>query len=682
MSKATLSIWLVMATLLAGADGPRHSPQDASIPNRALAFGDSITDGGYSTDPYPSQLEEGLDLRVAPWEVINAGLPGEATYGGSERITGEVSTYLPQYVLILEGTNDVTREKLPSDVYNNLVTMIDNARVTAGVSGVQVMLATIIPRLDYLNDATAAMNEQAVIPAAQARGVPLCDLWTAFISRPYWPALYLDDVHPNTAGLTFIASTFYGCLLDAYPEIAEETTPPEAWMESVPASTECGQSILATWQGTDNLSWVTTYDLQTQIGSNEWQDWLQKTPLTRGLFTPLGARYGQAVGFRVRGRDLVGNLGEYSTPAYSLIADSVAPYEVHVEPLPELLLAPFTVRWWGQDACADLTTYEVQYTVGSTGTWLEWLPATPDTAGSFDPAPPQFGQTYSFRMRAQDQAGNLSAWSEPGEAFTILCAGLGGRVQNLRGQPVVGAQVEVNPIAQRVAALPLGRFVAYLASTGSYDLSVGRPDLYGPLPAMQGVVVDDDILDLQFVLPALDEAVIDGGFEASTAAVLRASGVLEAWELGGTLPPHISSQAHTGLASAELGGPGGWSLLRQAVTPPVEATNLTLSFLARLAEPGAPASLQLFISGGSLPTWTISHTIAVEDAAWSHTWYDMATSGGMGDIAASPLAASPLGLTLTFVVSDGPAILVDEIGLGSAVVGGYGLYLPVVYRTL
>lgn len=664
MSKMTLSILLLMATMPARPDAPRHSPADAAIPNRALAFGDSITYGGYSTDPYPSQLEEGLDLRVAPWEVINAGLSGEATYGGSERITGEVSTYLPQYVLILEGTNDVTRDKLPSDVYNNLVTMIDNARVTAGVSGVHVMLATIIPRLDYLNDETAAMNQQAVIPAAQATGVPLCDLWTAFVSQPNWSALFLDDVHPNTAGLTLIARTFYGCLLDAYPEIAEETTPPEAWMKTVPAFTECGQSILATWEGTDNLSWVTTYDLQTQIGTNEWQGWLQATPLTWGVFKPLDARYGQAVGFRVRGRDLVGNLGEYSAPAYSLIADSVAPYEVHVEPLPELALAPFTVHWWGQDACADLTTYEVQYTVGSTGTWLEWLPTTPDIAGSFDPAPPQFGQTYSFRMRAQDEAGNWSAWSEAGEAFTMLCAGLGGRVYNLRGQPIAAAQVEVNPVAQRIAAIPLGRFVAYVASTGSYALTVGRTDLYGPLPPMQGIVVNDDVLDLQFVLPALDEAVVDGGFEA---------GSMEAWELAGTLPPRLSDEAHTGLASAELRGPGGWSLLRQAVSPPAEATDLTLSFLTRLAEPGAPASLQLRITAGSVATQTISYTVAVESATWSHTWYDMSAIG------TSSLEASPL-VTLTFVVSDSQAVLIDEIGLGSALAGGYGLYLPVASR--
>lgn len=673
MPKTTLSILIAMVTLLARPSAPRHRLQDAAIPNRALAFGDSITYGGYSTDPYPGQLERSLDLRVAPWEVINSGNPGEATFGGSERITGEVSTYLPQYVLILEGTNDVTRDKLPGDVYNNLATMIDNARVTAGVSGVQVMLATIIPRLDGLNDETAAMNQQVIVPVAQAKGVPLCDLWTAFVSLPRWPTLFLDDIHPNTAGLALIADTFYGCLLDAYAQVAEETIPPEVWMEPAPAFAECGQSIPAAWQGTDNLSWVTSYDVQTRIGSDTWQDWLPATSLSSSLFAPLAARYGEAVGFRVRGRDLVGNLSDYSAPVYTLISDSVAPHEVHVEPLPAMLLAPFAVEWWAQDACADIASYQVQYSIGSTESWIDWLASTPDTSALFDPAPPQYGQTYSFRMRAQDQAGNLSAWSEPDEALTTLFVGLGGRVQNLRAQPIAGAQVEVLPAAQRMSVLPRGRFVAYLASAGSYTLSADRPDLYGPLPAMHGVAVSGNVLDLVFVLPALDDAVVDGGFEASTFAARTASD-LEGWQLGGSLLPRLSSQAHTGLASANLGGPGEWSLLQQAVTPPPEATDLTLSFLARLAEPGPPADLHLFIAGGSVPTQATTYTIAVQDTTWSHGWYDMETVGS------SPLAASSA-WTLTFVVSDSSAILLDEIGLGSAAVGGYALYLPVAYRT-
>jgi len=663
MPRLTLSILILMATVLAGNAAPRHDPAGDAIPNRVLAFGDSITYGDYSPEPYPAQLEETLNLRVGPWEVVNGGNPGEATFGGSERITGAVSTHLPAYVLILEGTNDVTRGKLAEDVYDNLVAMIDNARLAAGVSGVQVMLATIVPRLDELNDETAAINEQVIIPVAQAKGVPVCDLWTAFVSQTNWPALYADDTHPNAAGLALIARTFYGRLLEAFPEISEETTPPQAWMDPVPEFTECGESIPASWGGSDDLSWITSYDLQARIGDGEWQDWLQDTGLTEGLFRAPEARFGQQVAFRVRGRDLVGNVGPYSAPVYSTIADSVAPHEAHVEPLPDLLMAPFTVRWWALDACADVTSYDVQYSAAGAEAWTDWLPSTAGTSAAFDPASPQFGQAHAFRVRAQDEAGNWSAWSDAGEASTTLCAGLGGRIRNLRGQPIAGAQVEVAPTAERVAPLPGGGFVAYLAATGSHDVAAGRPDLYGPLPAMHGVQVQDDVLDLQLVLPALDDAVIGGGFEGA--------GGLDTWELGGTLPPRLSDRAHTGLASAELGGTGGRSLLGQRLRPPPVAENLTLSFMARLAEPGPPASLLLTISGGSVPTWTISHTLAVDNTTWRHAWYDLDAAVRDGP---------PSDWALTLVVSGSPAVLVDEIGLGSAVVGGHALYLPLTFR--
>ncbi len=150
------------------------------IPNRYLAFGDSITCSPDCFVPdellsYPDRLDKKLDLRVAISEVIQSGNSGEGTFGGSERITGQVSTHLPQYVLAMEGTNDVTREKVPADIYDNLVQMIENATVTAGVNNVKFMLATIIPRLDDLNDATFEMNQLAVIPAAATKGVPVCD---------------------------------------------------------------------------------------------------------------------------------------------------------------------------------------------------------------------------------------------------------------------------------------------------------------------------------------------------------------------------------------------------------------------------------------------------------------------------------------------------------------------------
>ncbi len=64
------------------------------VPNRYVAFGDSITWGEYDENAgasYPDRLDFRLDSQVRPSEVLNFGEPGERTNGGSLRIGGVVS---------------------------------------------------------------------------------------------------------------------------------------------------------------------------------------------------------------------------------------------------------------------------------------------------------------------------------------------------------------------------------------------------------------------------------------------------------------------------------------------------------------------------------------------------------------------------------------------------------------
>ena len=293
------------------------------IPNLYLAFGDSITCypnclGQVSVavavqgDAYPLTLEQTLDVRVADSVVVDAGKPEEGTFGGSERITGQVSTHRPKYVLIMEGTNDVTRDKDPADVQTHLETMIDNAREAAGVADVEVMLATLIPRADGLNEETAQMNTLAVLPAAQSRGVPVCDQWGAWMNLPYWSNLLEEDgKHPNAAGRALIADTFYACLLASFPGVSEETVPPEAWIESVLPTLACGESttVPVTWIGADNLSWVVDYDVQVRLNDGAWTEWLMGTTDTAGTYVTGDTAYQDRLYFQVRARDLVGNVG-------------------------------------------------------------------------------------------------------------------------------------------------------------------------------------------------------------------------------------------------------------------------------------------------------------------------------------------------------------------------------------
>lgn len=79
---------------------------------------------------------------------------------------------------------------------------------------------------------------------------------------------------------------------------------------------------------------------------------------------------------------------------------------------PGLAEGPFTVLWEGH-AAAGIESYDVQYRVGDTGVWTDWLIQTTSTSAQFGPSDPVTlvpGTTYYFRSRAMDKLGQIEEW--------------------------------------------------------------------------------------------------------------------------------------------------------------------------------------------------------------------------------------------------------------------------------
>ncbi len=91
---------------------------DATI----LAFGDSLTlgVGANDEDAYPQKLEKLINLKV-----VNAGVSGEATAEGLQRLGAELDRYSPQLVILLEGGNDILRNYNLAQTKQNLAKMIE-----------------------------------------------------------------------------------------------------------------------------------------------------------------------------------------------------------------------------------------------------------------------------------------------------------------------------------------------------------------------------------------------------------------------------------------------------------------------------------------------------------------------------------------------------------------------------
>jgi hypothetical protein len=120
-------------------------------------------------------------------------------------------------------------------------------------------------------------------------------------------------------------------------------------------------------------------------------------------------------------RDQAGRIS--TTYSDTIVLDTLAPVSSATAPASSQLTS-FVVTWSGTDALSGIASYDVQYRVGSDGTWTPWLSATSDTSAVFGPSAPVIivrGKTYFFQVRAADNAGNVEIYPDgDGDASTYV----------------------------------------------------------------------------------------------------------------------------------------------------------------------------------------------------------------------------------------------------------------------
>lgn len=188
---------LLLLALLAACDrGPGLSPldDDAVI----LAFGDSLTrgTGADEGEGYPAVLE-----RLSGRRVINAGVPGELSAEGRERLPGILERERPDLLILCHGGNDILRGRDADAAADNLAAMIRMARER----GVQVMLIGV-PERNLVFHATADFYHRV----AEETDAPLESEAMAHIIGE--PSLKSDQIHPNAAGYRHLAEAIHELL--------------------------------------------------------------------------------------------------------------------------------------------------------------------------------------------------------------------------------------------------------------------------------------------------------------------------------------------------------------------------------------------------------------------------------------------------------------------------------------
>jgi len=124
MKLNVLSILLLSFTLYSCSDSSNNLTllsSDATI----LAFGDSLTygTGANKGEDYPTVL-----ANLAYINVVNAGVPGEVSSKGLERLPNLLDEHNPDLLILIHGGNDILKKLSRSAQKNNLIAMVELAK--------------------------------------------------------------------------------------------------------------------------------------------------------------------------------------------------------------------------------------------------------------------------------------------------------------------------------------------------------------------------------------------------------------------------------------------------------------------------------------------------------------------------------------------------------------------------
>lgn len=187
---------------------------------KIIAFGDSLF-AGYGLDPrdsYPEKLEAALRAKGVNADVINAGVSGDTTAAGLNRLEFTLAAQkdAPPALFILElGGNDLLRGISPEESRRNLAKMLSVLRDRK----VPVLLMGMRAPPNY-GPEYQAQFDAIYRDLAKEYGAALIPFWLEDIYQE--PALFQQDkIHPTAEGIERLVASTIGAVEGALPPVDE-----------------------------------------------------------------------------------------------------------------------------------------------------------------------------------------------------------------------------------------------------------------------------------------------------------------------------------------------------------------------------------------------------------------------------------------------------------------------------
>ena len=186
----------------------KNPPKEESL-KTLVFFGNSLT-AGYGVEPteaFPALIQEKIDSLKLPYKVVNAGLSGETTSGGKNRVSWILKNRCDVFVLEL-GANDGLRGIPVTETSKNLQEIINqvkakNPQVKLVLTGMEVppnMGGKYASDFHEVFPALAKKNKMAFVPFLLEGVAGITDLNQG------------DGIHPTVKGHKILAENVWEVL--------------------------------------------------------------------------------------------------------------------------------------------------------------------------------------------------------------------------------------------------------------------------------------------------------------------------------------------------------------------------------------------------------------------------------------------------------------------------------------